>query len=148
MELSGTVRYFGILLVLMVLFAGCTGNSPGSRPAIGIIPVNGTPVVFNESDNGKIYAVPQNTEFWINLTETYATNEPWQVSFSPGLEKIGSDYYANPDSARADIEGTHRWIFRADGSGDQTFSATTGWYNDDDPRGRYNVTIRIHPASQ
>jgi predicted secreted protein len=133
----------GILLVCILFVTGCTGNAPNGSTVIVITPVNDTPVVFNESDNGKTYVIPQNTEFWINLTETFATNQPWHISLSPGLEMIDSQYYANPNMPRFDIEGTHRWILKAIGSGEQSFSAETDWHSKDDPRSRYVLSLRI-----
>jgi predicted secreted protein len=137
----------GILLVCILFMTGCTENSLNGGPVIVITPVNGTPVVFNESDNGKTYVIPQNMEFWINLTETYATNQPWLISLSPGLEVIDSQYFRNPKMPRPDIEGTHRWILKATGLGDQSFFAETGWYNKDDPRSRYVLSLRIISGS-
>jgi len=147
MELSASPLYLLTLLVPCILITGCTGNfilshNPSS-PIITITPVNNSPVVFNESDNGKIYAIPQDTEFWINLTETLATNEPWQVTFSPGLELMDSQYFANPSMPRFDIDGTHRWIFKAKEPGMQIFRGETGWYGKDDPRSQYNISFNV-----
>ena len=127
-------------------------NYPGPAGDLSrnFIPINGPPagtnLVFNESDNGKAFAIPANTEFSINLTETFATNEPWRITPSSGLQLLDSQYYANPSMPRFDIDGTHVWLFTAKEPGLQSFHAETRWYGDS-PRGRYTLVLKVIPQS-
>jgi predicted secreted protein len=143
--------YSGIILAGILMVTGCLDNNPvtdtGGSPVIVLTPVNDTPLVFNELNNGKTYSIPSGTEVWINLSETFATNEPWRVSISSGLDQVSSEYYRNPTSPRFDINGTHRWILRASGTGKQTFHGETGWYNKTDPRSRYDLTFQVNSKS-
>ena len=106
------------------------------------IPADGTKLVFNESDNLKAYTIPIDTEFSVNLTESLATNDPWRIEPSYGLQMLDSQYYANPKMPRPDIDGTHVWRFRAGQPGFQSVFAQTGWYGDS-PRGVYSVALRV-----
>jgi len=151
MKVPDEGTYFFLLLLCCAITIGCMGNplstnSSGSD-VISVTPINGTPVVFNESNNGKTYAIPQGTIFWINLTETFATNAPWQVTFSPGLEQMSSDYYANPAMPRFDIGGTHRWVFKAKELGMQKFNGVNGYCVKGDPQCLYNLSFQVNGKS-
>jgi len=151
----------GIILGVLIFMAGCTGtppvmnnsgnlspdNSSFSQIPV-IIPSNGSVIVFNESDNGKTYAIFQDTEFAVNLTETLALGAQWHASFSPGLEPLGDQYYANPEMPRFDIQGTHVWHIRAAGTGEQSFQAIFYRFDDsDNVQQRYTLSFRVQPES-
>lgn len=111
----------GLLLFFLVFVSGCTGSSRNQFTPIKA--VNGTPVNFTISDNGKGYSIPKNTEFTVTLIETRADRSIWRASASPGLTVLGDQYHPNPAAIRVDINGFHVWKIRAVENGLQTFSA-------------------------
>jgi predicted secreted protein len=139
---SGTTKATGIVSSTPVTTVPVTANNTITKNQVITLSA-GTSIAFNESDNGKVYSIPLNTEFSINLIETRASNLHWEPSLSPGLQLIDDHYYANPKSIRFDIDGTRTWRIRATGSGKQSFSAATEWYSKEDPRSRYNLSFLV-----
>jgi predicted secreted protein len=103
--------------------------------------------VFTESDNGKTYEIPGNTEFFVNVTESFATGTKWHPRVSSGLEILDDEYYANPKSVRVDIGGTRSWKNRAAGTGQQSFQADFYPFdNSDKVQQHYALTLNIRPG--
>ena len=138
----------GLFLVFLSFAAGCSSSQTAndSRQQVHIItPVNGTPIAFNESDSGRIYAIPLDTEFSVKLKETFAAGYRWKITLSPGLELLDSQYVVNPNAPRVDIDGTRIWQLRVTGSGQQTFHADFVSFDDTPDRNiaTYNLELRI-----
>lgn len=136
----------GIILVASIVITGCTSTS--SQPVVGMKPVNGTMISFNESDNGKAYEIPRNTEFFVNVTESFATGTTWHPDVSSGLELLDDEYYADPKSVRFDLGGTRSWRLRATGTGQQSFQADFYQFSDSDKvLEHFGLTLQVRPDS-
>ena len=145
----------GIVLVCLLLISGCTtsipptGNASRNQVVQDQVPLrsaNGSSVVFNESDNGKTYVIPVDTEFTINLTESFATGTKWHASISPGIRLLDDNYYANPKSVRFDVGGTRSWHLLAAGPGQQSFHA--GFFFEgvnETPQKSYTLALQVLP---
>ena len=134
-----------IILIFVVFMAGCTDTPQKTLPVK--TPVNGM-IVFNESDNGDAYAINRNTEFFVNLTESYATGTKWHARLSGGLELLDDDYRADPKSVRVDIGGTRTWRLRATGTGQQSFQADFYQFSDADKvQESYSLSLQVLPDS-
>jgi len=111
------------------------------------VPAAGPKRVFTESDNGRAYEIPRNTEFFVNVTESFATGTKWHPKVSSGLEILNDEYYANPKSVRVDIGGTRSWKIRAAGTGKQSFQADFYQFSDSDKvQQHYALTLNIRPG--
>jgi len=145
MKFVNIVWYLGIILFSMILITGCMDTS--SQPVVVIKPVDGSMISFNESDNGKVFEIPRNTEFFVNVTESYATGTKWHPKVSSGLELLDDGYYADPKSLRPDIGGTRSWKLQATGTGQQSFQADFYQFSDSDKvQQRYALTFKIRPG--
>ena len=145
MKFVNIVRFLGIIPFSMILITGCIDTS--SQPVVVITPVDGSMIFFNESDNGKAFDIPRNTEFFVNLTESFATGTKWHPNVSSGLELLDDSYYADPKSVRPDIGGTRSWKLRATGTGHQSFQADFYQFSDSDKvQQRYTLTLKIRPG--
>ena len=150
MHMPGSLYLAGIVLVFLLCISGCTSNTSQNHVAQEniplITPVNGSSTVFYESDNGKTYAIPRNTEFTINLTESFATGTKWHASMSPGIRLIDDNYYANPKSIRFDIGGTRSWHLLATEPGLQLFHAAFFFEGvNETPQKSYNLSLQVLP---
>lgn len=137
----------GLFLVFLSFAAGCSSSqiANDSRQQVYIITlVNGTPIAFNESDSGRIYAIPLDTEFSVKLKETFAAGYRWKITLSPGLELLDSQYVVNPNAPRVDIDDTRNQL-RVTGSGQKTFHADFVSFDDTPDRNiaTYNLELRI-----
>jgi predicted secreted protein len=144
MKLLRSAGYLGIIFVSIILVTGCTTTSP--QPVVVMKPVSGTMISFNESDNGKAYEIPRNTEFFVNVTESFATGTKWHPQESSGLELLDDGYYADSKSVRFDIGGTRSWRLRATGTGQQSFEADFYQFSDSDKvQEHYVLTLQVRP---
>jgi predicted secreted protein len=139
----------GVFLVLVVFVAGCTGTNSfadNTKQVPLITTVNGSAIVFNESDNGNVYSIPRTTEFTINLTESFATGTKWHASPSPGIKILDDNYYANPKSIRFDVGGTRSWHLLAAVPGQQSFHADYFFEGvNETPQKSYNLALHVLP---
>jgi predicted secreted protein len=146
MKFVSSVWCLGLILVSIMVITGCINTPP--QPVVVMKPVNGTMISFNESDNGKAYEIPRNTNFFVNVTESFATGTKWHPKVSPGLELVDDGYYANPESIRVDIGGTRSWRLRATGTGQQSFQADFYQFSDSDKvQEHYALTLQVRPDS-
>jgi predicted secreted protein len=145
MKFVNIVWFLEIILLFIILITGCMDTS--SQPVVMIKPVDGAMISFNESDNGKVYEIHRNTDFFVNLTESYATGTKWHPNASTGLELLDDSYYADPKSIRPDIGGTRSWKLRATGTGQQSFQADFYQFSDSDKvQQRYLLMVKIRPG--
>ena len=144
------------VLALVVLAAGYAGillsmDSPlvhtiGGERILGIhqlIPKEGKSIVLDEDDNNEAFEIPRNTQFTIILRETLAQGYSWNTSMSSELALLNSQYVADPDAPRFDVNGTHLWILRPEGPGMQEFNASfvrKGFRSDTD---RHSYLVRL-----
>ncbi len=146
-----------IVLLVVIISSGCTGNLPDSRNGTQsvtprnfipvTVPADGSLPVFTDKDNGTAYEIPRNTEFFVNLTESYATGTKWHPAVSSGLEILDDTYRANPDSIRVDIDGTRSWKLRASGTGEQSFRADFYQFsNSDKVLQHYELLLDVRPG--
>lgn len=152
----------GAILVLVVFAAGYAGlnlsmNSPIIHPVEGetnspfhlLTPTEGRMIVLDEADDDQMYSISRNTQFLIILPETLAHGYSWNGTMTPGLSLLNTQYVADPNAPRFDINGTHIWMLQANGTGQQEFSAAFVQGNGPltNTVKRYTVKVSIVPES-
>ena len=85
---------------------------------------NGNVIPLTDADNGRTLDIPQGSYLTISLKENPTTGATLFAKHSFGLKLISDTYQETPNPRGwTGVGGTHTWMFKAKGTGDQQFSA-------------------------
>jgi len=103
-------------------------------------------VTFNDANDGSTVNVSWTSKFAITLEENPTTGYSWNMTLSPGLELVSTNYIEKPHATgMVGVGGTRTWIIQANDIGSQKvtaiykrpWEATTGNENS------YSLTVKV-----
>jgi predicted secreted protein len=78
---------------------------------------------LTESEDKGYYIIPKDGTVYVTLDENPTTGYIWNLTASPGITIVKSDYLAPSSSQGAGAGGLHEWEIKAIAKGDQKISA-------------------------
>lgn len=105
------------VFMLIVLFIGLL-VALGASVAL---PNGAVSASFGAGDNGKTVSINEGSQLKISLDENPTTGYSWNVTVTPGLAIVDSQYSSSSHLTGAG--GTREWTIKATGKGQQQFSA-------------------------
>ena len=121
----------GIICVIAVTFAGCTGTGTDGKPTSTSTPGSGSStvstakgIVVGNSSNGHLIFMKTGGNLTLKLAENPTTGYQWNLTVSNGL-KVVSDTYVPSDTTGTLVGsgGTHIWEIQAEQAGMQSVDA-------------------------
>ncbi len=100
--------------------------------------------VYNQSDNGKTYALSLHDVIQVNLPENGSTGFIWYITTTPGIEVLDHSFKSSNPGAMGS-GGTATWVLKLAGSGTQKFSGVNkqGWMPPSANDRTYNITFVV-----
>ena len=120
---------FGIICLIGVACAGCTGSGPGNAnspvsPGPSGTPVQAGNIVVTEAQNGATTSVTQESTITVRLEENPTTGYMWNMTTTSGLQMINDTYEPSDTSGTmVGSGGTRTWEISAAAKGDQKITA-------------------------
>ncbi|MCX6699444.1 MAG: PEGA domain-containing protein [Methanomicrobiales archaeon] len=100
--------------------------------------------VYNESNNGDTFYLPQNAVVQVRLPENSSTGFGWYITTTPGIEVLDKSFTSsNPGVPGAG--GTATWLLKLSGTGTMEFSGIykQGWMPTSGNEPTYTITVVV-----
>jgi inhibitor of cysteine peptidase len=146
--------YLGIICLIAVVCAGCTGpgpvnpatSSPTPSPVETAIPVGN--IVVDEQQNGATTSLDLNRTITLRLKENPSAGYVWDLTVTPGLKVTNDTFYPSDTSgSMVGAGGTREWTIATLQPGEQKVTAIYKhpWEPASGKETMFNLTIMVGP---
>jgi inhibitor of cysteine peptidase len=146
--------YFGIICILIIACAGCTGpgpvnpatSTPTPSPREIAIPVGNS--VVDEQQNGATTSMVLNRTIMLRLKENPSAGYVWDLTVTAGLQVTNDTFYPSDTSGSlVGAGGTRVWIITTMHPGEQKVKAIYKhpWEMVTGKETMFNLTIMVSP---
>jgi inhibitor of cysteine peptidase len=110
-----------------------------------MLPSQGVTASYGIVDNGKAISIKEGAILKIVLDENPTTGYSWNESVTSGLKITESNYIQGGSTGLVGAGGTHEWVIKATGRGEQQFSAvyTRPWEPLSGSENAFKLTITV-----